>query len=159
MMRKPLNAFIDPALAEPRDIQCGWCGKECAGHLAGCPHCQRPFFANMHGYARLCKNPNCRRTECAGHAHGLCRMHHENRKAKQASSAAQPNCRCGGKASFGHTTCRRCREADEARAERDESISRCPHGVKQIFGNVCSECQDDYIQMRRDDQRGYENRG
>lgn len=33
----------------------------------------------------------------------------------------------------------------------------CPHGEEVDSG--CSECAEEYLQMRRDDQRGYENRG
>ena len=36
-------------------------------------------------------------------------------------------------------------------------IRLCPHGEEVDIG--CSECAEDYLQMRRDDQRNYENRG
>lgn len=115
MMSKPKNQFIDPAKAEDRNVFCGSCAGPVKGHVSSCPHCSAKFFANMHGYARLCKNPNCMRTEMAGHAHGLCKMHHQNRRAKQAASAIQRNCRCGNKASFGEIDCSRCRRLAEAR--------------------------------------------
>jgi hypothetical protein len=35
----------------------------------------------------------------------------------------------------------------------------CQHGVEIIQGKRCDECQEEYRQMRSDDQRGYENRG
>lgn len=114
--RKPFNKFIDPALAEERHVQCGWCGEDVLGHLQGCPHCKRPFYANMHGYARICKNDSCRRTETAGHAHGLCRFHFQDRERRRASTALLPKCACGSVATHGYVDCRRCREIKEAAA-------------------------------------------
>lgn len=101
--------FIHESAAEDRNVFCGNCDQPVKGHLSKCPHCNAKFHANMHGYARLCKNPSCMRTEMAGHAYGLCKYHHLARKAAQAKSALQPNCACGGKASFGETDCSRCR--------------------------------------------------
>jgi len=153
-MSATINRFLTDAEAEVRHVICSACRREVLGHLPACPHCQHRFHANQHGYARLCKNPSCRHTEDAGHAHGLCRDHYLQRKARQANSALQPNCRCGNKATHGLATCSGCRNAAPV-----ETIKRCPHGVKMIFGNVCSECDDDYRQMRRDDQQNYECRG
>lgn len=144
--------FISPANAENRDVFCGWCNEPVKGHLPGCPHCQRPFYANMHGYARLCKQPDCKRTEVAGHAHGRCLTHALDRKKRQMIGASLPKCDCGNTATSGHSDCRRCREAKQTTA-------RCQHGVKLIVGNVCVECQEEYAEMRRYDARNYESRG
>lgn len=112
-----MNTFIDPVKAEDRNVYCGYCAEPVKGHLSSCPHCKKRFFPNMHGYARLCKNPNCMRTETAGHASGLCRMHHEKRKSAQVMTALQPNCRCGNKASFGEVNCSHCRALLEAESD------------------------------------------
>lgn len=112
------NRFIDPDVAEIRNVYCGWCNEPVLGHLPGCPHCKRPFYANMHGYARICKNDTCRRTETAGHAHGLCRFHYQDRKRRQAATALQPKCACGSVATYGYSDCRRCREIKEAAENR-----------------------------------------
>jgi hypothetical protein len=125
------NKFIDPAVAEDRNVFCGWCGEPVKGHLPGCPHCHKPFYANMHGYARICKNPTCRRTETAGHAHGLCRMHHLARKQRQAIGATLPKCACGNTATSGHDDCSRCRDLKLA-AEFKPSDPWCRlHGCGQ----------------------------
>jgi len=129
----PKNSFIPADQAEIRKAQCGKCGGDVLRHWDSCPHCEQPFYADRWGYARLCKNPSCSRTECAGHAHGLCRMHHLQRKQRQANSAQQPNCRrCNSKASFGADVCRRCDE--EMRAQVVPSaemrpVSRDPEEV------------------------------
>lgn len=146
----------------PKLVKCGGCFAKVPAHSPQCPYCQHKFYPNMHGYARICKNPSCSLTESAGHAHGLCLKHHRQRKERQANTAQQLSCRCGNKASFNEITCSRCRAEEERREEDlrlEESVERCPHGVKMIFGNVCCECQGDYVEMRRDDQRNYENRG
>lgn len=111
------NLFIDPAIAEDRDVFCGACDAPVKGHLPACPHCNAKFHANIHGYARICKNDSCRRTEMAGHAHGLCRFHHEQRQYRRARTAAQPNCRCGNKLPLGGTQCRGCDAKDAARQQ------------------------------------------
>lgn len=108
-----MNAFINPAEAEDRNVFCGGCGAPVKGHLSKCPHCNTQFHANKWGYARLCHNSNCQQTETAGHAYGLCKLHHYARKRKQAASAKQPNCSCGSKASFGMADCSRCRSLRE----------------------------------------------
>jgi len=104
-----MNRFINPADAEDRNVYCGNCNGPVKGHMPGCDNCNAKFHPNKWGYARLCKNPSCMRTEMAGHAHGLCRYHHEKRKYRQAMTALQPNCACGNKASLGEKECSRCR--------------------------------------------------
>lgn len=111
-----MNTFINPSDAEDRNVFCGWCGEPVKGHLGGCPSCKKPFYANMHGYARLCKNSTCMRTECAGHAHGLCSFHRDQRRERQRNSAMQPNCHCGNKLPLGGVQCRGCDWKDEQRA-------------------------------------------
>jgi hypothetical protein len=122
MRDKTVNAFINPAEAEDRNVLCGGCGGAVKGHWSKCPHCDTKFHANKWGYARLCKNPNCIRTESAGHPHGLCKHHYQLRKYRQTQSALQANCSCGGKVSFGHSDCSRCRSLKE---KREESQHRC----------------------------------
>lgn len=121
-----MNQFISPEDAEDRNVYCGNCNEPVKGHLSRCTNCNVGFHANKWGYARLCKNPSCMRTEMAGHPHGLCRYHHEGRKQKQAMSARQPNCACGSKASFGESDCSRCRiralalvDARQVRAQQE----------------------------------------
>lgn len=121
------NSFISPDLAEDRNVFCGNCSEPVKGHLPSCPHCNKRFHANIHGYARLCKNPSCRRTEMAGHPHGLCRFHYEGRKQRQINSAMQPNCSCGSKASYGEVTCSRCRAHQESLTR--EAISEFKLGI------------------------------
>jgi hypothetical protein len=106
---RPENTFIDPALAEDRDVFCGYCNKPVKGHAQGCPHCNRPFHANTQGYARICSNTGCRRTETAGHVHGLCVAHADNRRKNRARTALQADCKCGNKTTKGHDDCSRCR--------------------------------------------------
>lgn len=111
-----MHAFIDPARAEDRNVLCGWCGLAVKGHLSGCPHCHRPFYANMHGYARLCKSNWCCHTECQNKPNGLCKAHLEARRERQARTAAQPKCHCGNKMAIGAVQCRGCDWKDEQRA-------------------------------------------
>lgn len=117
--RATVNQFIRPQEAEDRNVFCGKCNAPVKGHAPQCPECHTKFHANRWGYARLCKNPSCLRTEMAGHAHGLCRFHHVSKKQRQANSARQPNCSCGNKASFGETQCSRCRNLEIERLEAE----------------------------------------
>lgn len=112
------NSFIDPAEAEDRNVFCGRCDHPVKGHWASCPNCSAGFHANMWGYARLCKNSTCQRTEMAGHAHGLCSFHHKQRQYRRARTAAQPNCHCGNKLPLGGVQCRGCDWKDE-QAEKE----------------------------------------
>jgi hypothetical protein len=37
-------------------------------------------------------------------------------------------------------------------------VDLCEHGEEKLPG-ACSECAEEYAQMRRDDERNYQNRG
>lgn len=105
--------FISGAVAEIRNVRCGNCDEPIMRHEPHCCHCGAESYANVNGYARLCKNPDCNRTEQAGHVHGLCRFHHQQRKERRAATASHVRCRCGNIAGQGETMCSRCRNRDE----------------------------------------------
>lgn len=116
-----MNQFISKEAAENRDVFCGKCGGHVKGHHSECLHCGAKFHANANGYARLCKNDSCKRTETQGKAHGLCDLHRQQRKERQARSAMQPTCPCGNKAKLGYTHCTRCMDLYDLWPEPPES--------------------------------------
>lgn len=148
------NSFINPDAAEPRHVLCGNCGAQVMGHWQGCPACKAKFHANMHGYARLCKNPNCCRTEMAGHPHALCRMHHEQRKQRQAHTAMQPNCRCGNKAPMDHDLCSRCQgEEDRCHSEERQRRNELRMAVEVTLADLFDTERCRILRELRDDMR------